>query len=206
MSRRTVLTHPGSCPRGAPLLPTALLVGASLFGTVLFATALAAAIDPAHSNIGFVLKTRWGQALQGQFPRYQGEIATLADGRHQVRLQLSARAVEIIDHPTYTQYTRGSGFFDADRYPYIEFVSDPYPSALMHDGGTLGGQLRIRDVSRREMFSIAPSACERVAVDCDVVVTGAIDRSEYGVSRWGVAVSNRIEFQMQVRIHEAQPE
>ena len=30
--------------------------------------AVATEIDPAHSRIGFTLKTRWGQALEGRFP------------------------------------------------------------------------------------------------------------------------------------------
>ena len=67
------------------------------------------------------------QVLRGQFPRYIGEIETLGDGRHRVRLALSARDIEIVGHPSYTGMTRGDGFFQADRYPEVTFVSDPYP-------------------------------------------------------------------------------
>ena len=31
-------------------------------------------IDTAQSRIGFTLKTRWGQSLDGRFPQWRGEI------------------------------------------------------------------------------------------------------------------------------------
>lgn len=162
--------------------------------------ACAAAIDPASSHIGFSLKTRWGQTLEGHFPRYAGEVATLDDGRHQVRLRLSARDVEILGNPTYTRITRGRGFFEAERYPVVEFVSEPYPPALTRDGGALGGLLTIRGVRHHETFTVAPATCARAAVECDVVASGAIDRNDYGVSRWGLVLSNKVVFHLRVRV------
>src|SRR3546814_3556001 len=50
----------------------------------------AAEIDPAASHVGFTLKTRWGRTLVGHFPHYEGVVAALPDGRHQVRLRLAA--------------------------------------------------------------------------------------------------------------------
>src|SRR3546814_8299929 len=67
----------------------------------------AAEIDPAASHVGFTLKTRWGRTLVGHFPHYEGVVAALPDGRHQVRLRLSAATVEIEDSPTFTRLTRG---------------------------------------------------------------------------------------------------
>jgi polyisoprenoid-binding protein YceI len=55
-------------------------------------------IDPVASHIGFTLKTRWGQVLEGRFPDAQGDVEELRDGRHQVRLQLATRTVEILGH------------------------------------------------------------------------------------------------------------
>lgn len=160
----------------------------------------AAAIDPQASSVGFTLKTRWGMSLEGRFPRYTGEVASLADGHHQVRLRLYARDVEIDGSQTYTQITRGEGFFDAGNFPVIEFVSDAYPAALMREGGRLGGVLTIRGVSRREAFTIQPANCERPAVECDVVASGSVDRRHYGIDRWGFALSSRVLFRLRVRV------
>ena len=171
-----------------------------LSAALLSAAALAATIDPASSTIGFMLKTRWGQTLHGRFPRYEGEIATLADGRHQVRLRLSARDIEILGNPTYTRLTRGPGFFDAERYRSVIFVSDPYAAALMRSGGPLAGELTIRGRQQREVFMLSAATCERPAVDCDVVANGSIRRDDYGVDRWGFALSHRVRFSLRVRV------
>lgn len=159
----------------------------------------AAEFDPAHTRVGFTLKTRWGQVLEGRFPRFTGEIETLPDGHQRARLRLDARTVEIVGHPKYTGFTRGEGFFEADRFPEVEFVSEPYAAGLLEKGGKLAGELRIRDVRRRETFTIAPAECARPALSCDAVAAGTVRRSDYGVDRWMFAVSDAVRFQLRLR-------
>ncbi len=158
------------------------------------------AVDPVHTRVGFTLKTRWGQVLQGRFPRYTGEIETLEDGRRRVRLRMSTREVEIVGHPNYTGMTRGRGFFEAERFPEVVFISDPYLPALVVEGGRLGGELSIRDVRRRETFVIQPGECARPAHDCDVIANGSVRRSDYGVDRWILAVSDHVRFNLRLRV------
>ena len=169
---------------------------------LVLATALAwgVELDPVASQIGFTLRTFWGQSLQGRFPEARGEVVELADGRHQVRLQLSARSVEILGHPSYTRLTRGDGFFDAERYPQVEFVSDAYTPQLLHSGGALPGVLSIRDVRHREVFTISPATCARPARDCDVVASGSIRRADFGMDRWTFALSDKVVFSLRVRV------
>ncbi len=174
-------------------------MAACLLAVLVSFAASAAMIDPDASSIGFTLKTRWGKNLVGHFPQYEGEIATLADGRQQVRLRLSARAVEIEDSPTYTRLTRGEGFFDAEHFPLVEFVSDAYPPSLTREGGRLGGLLTIRGIQRREVFTIRPAVCQHPGVECDVVASGSVDRNDYGVDRWSFALSSRVVFTLRVR-------
>lgn len=164
------------------------------------ALATAAEIDPVASRIGFTLKTRWGQPLQGRFPDAHGEVAELGDGRHQVRLRLSTRSVEIVDHAAYTRFTRGSGFFDAAHYPQMEFVSDAYAPELLRSGGALPGVLTIRDVRHREVFTITPTTCTQPARECDVVASGSIHRTDYGLDRWNFALSDKVRFSLRVRV------
>jgi polyisoprenoid-binding protein YceI len=177
----------------------AAAAAACLTLALLLAPARAAEIDPATSAIGFTLKTRWGKTLVGHFPRYEGEVATLPDGRHQVRLRLAAAEVEIEGSTTFTRLTRGEGFFEADRFPWIEFVSDPYSTDLTRHGGRLGGRVTIRGVERRESFVIRPATCERPGVACDIVARGSIDRDDYGMGRWGFALADKVVFALRVR-------
>ena len=161
---------------------------------------LATEIDPATSKIGFTLTTRWGQSLLGHFPDPRGDITELPDGRHRVHLELATGTVEIVGHPSYTRFTRGSGFFDATDYPRVDFLSDAYDPALLKKGGPLTGMLTIRNVRRREMFTISPSACAMPARDCDVVATGTIHRGDYGMGHWNVALSDQVRFALRVRV------
>lgn len=184
-----------------PAVSVALLAAAFLASTTI-RPAVAAEIDPQLSRIGFSFKTRWGQVLRGRFPKYEGRVESLDDGRERVHLRLDARAIEIVGYPSYTSITRGDGFFEADRFPEIEFVSEPYAERLTVDGGKLAGMLRIRDVRRREIFEVEPAECARPGLDCDVVTSGTVRRREYGVDRWLFAVSDVVRFQLRLRVRE----
>jgi polyisoprenoid-binding protein YceI len=179
-----------------------LIAGA---GCLAWATAHAARVDAVHSRLGFSLRTRWGQTLEGRFPQYEGEIMVLSDGRHRVQLRLASAAVEIVDSPRYSRFARGPRFFDAGHHPVIEFVSDPYDEALLRNGGELGGRLSIRGVTRREVFTIAPTTCGRPARDCDVVVLGSVRRENYGINGFGLAIHNRVRFFLNVRVDDEPP-
>ena len=158
--------------------------------------------DRTRSSIGFELQTRWGQRLQGVFPEYHGDVETLPDGRHRVRMALRTASVEIVDHPGYTGFSRGENFFDAMRYPEIRFVSDPYPVALLRSGGPLHGVLEMHGISRRQAFQIAPTPadCARPAYDCDLQVAGSVRRGDYGIDAWQIAVRDRVRFVLRVRL------
>jgi polyisoprenoid-binding protein YceI len=163
------------------------------------AQTLVAHLDPA-SRFDFVLTTRWGQALQGRFGPGTGEVEQLPDGRRQVRLRIDARTIEIVDHPRYTAITRGPRFFDVARYPDLQFLSDPYPSQLLRDGGALHGLLRIHGVQRRARFQLQPSACDRPGRDCDIVASGSVRRGDFDLDGWRVALREEVRFDLRVRI------
>ena len=150
------------------------------------------AFDQAHSRFGFELRTRWGLKLDGVFPRFEGELRQLSDDRQQVQLSMFTRDVEIEGYPRYTEWTRGEQFFDAKRYPVVSFVSRPYDKALLVSGGPLAGDLTIRGITRPKTLDLAPSTCGRPALDCDVVATGAVRRSDYDMDAWQMAVSDRV--------------
>lgn len=156
-------------------------------------------IDTAGSQVGFTLRTRWAQTLEGRFPAHAGEVLALAGGERQVRLVLDAAQVEIVGHPRYTRLTRGEGFFDASRFPRVEFVSEPFPASLLAEGGDLAGVLNIRGVGRRELFTLAPATCAQPLLDCPVMVEGDVSRSDYAMDRWGMAMSDRVQFHLALR-------
>lgn len=159
-------------------------------------------LDPAHTRLGFELRTRWGQRLEGNFPRYEGHVRVLPDGQHQVQLRMYTRDVEIVGFPRYTEWARGSHFFEADRYPVVSFISRPYSPQLLQTGGELAGDLSIRGISRPGSLTVEPSTCARPARDCDVVANGAVRRSDYDMDDWKLAINDRVVFHLRARVQD----
>ncbi|MGQ4660844.1 YceI family protein [Lysobacter sp. F6437] len=159
--------------------------------------------DPVHTRFGFELRTRWGQRVDGRFPNHDGALEILPDGRHQVRIRLMTAAVEVEGSERYAELARGERFFDAANYPVIEFVSEPHPAELAHDGGKLRGRLSMHGVSRIETFVVAPATCARPGRDCDVVASGSVDRDDYGLDHWRLALTDKVSFDMRVRLQDA---
>ena len=81
------------------LLALLLAVTGATAGT---ATAQPLSFDTTHSRFGFEIRTRFGQRIEGEFPRFEGWLTLLPDGRHQVRLRMFTAYVQIPGKPRYT--------------------------------------------------------------------------------------------------------
>ena len=170
---------------------------------VRLATTSARTFDPEYTRFGFELRTRWGQRVAGTFPKYEGEVSTLADGRHRVRIVLRTDGVVVAGSDRYTALARGPSFFDAQRYPTIEFVSEPHADSLIRTGGRMRGRLSMHGVTRMETFTIAQADCDAPGKDCDVLANGSISREDYGLDGWQFALVDRVRFMLRVRLVEA---
>ena len=166
-------------------------------------TSHALAFDTASSRFGFEIRTRLGQRMEGVFPRFEGNIEVLSDGRHQVHLRMFTRYVEIPGKPRYTGWMRGEEFFDSARYPVVEFDSLPYWPEVVEKGGSIEGRLILRGVSHPETLRVEPPACARAGYDCDVVSRGTVQRGRYGMDSWQLALSDRVTFVLRARLSEA---
>lgn len=156
--------------------------------------------DTTHSRFGFEIRTRFGQRIEGQFPRFDGWITVLPDGRHQVRLRMFTQYVEIPGKPRYTGWMRGEDFFDAQRHPLVEFESDPYDPDIVECGGSVEGRLTIRCISRREVLHLEQPECARPGYDCDLVSRGTVQRGRYGMDSWQFALGDRVTFILRTRL------
>ena len=174
-------------------------IGAACLACLPFAAA-AQAFDSAHTYIGFVLHTRWGQQLEGRFPRYEGAVRALPDGYQQVTMRLATADVEIVGYPRYTEFARGRKFFDSQRYPWVSFTSDPYLPSLFREGGRLTGTLHIHGVAQQEIFTVEPAVCAQPGIGCDLVARGSVRREDYGMDDWKVAVRARVSFELRLRL------
>ena len=171
-------------------------------GGALPAFASAQALDQARSGFGFELRTRWGQVIGGYFPRFEGEVVHLSDGRRQVRIRLATASVEVDGPERYTRFARSQRFLDAAHHPWVEFQSEPYTGELVRGGGPLRGTLNMRGIARTETFVLAPSDCARPAHECDVIAEGSVSRADYGLESWRWALVDEVRFRLRVRLQE----
>lgn len=192
---------------GLAVLAAVLAVGAGMPANACAALAAPTSnvwpFDEAHSSVGFHLRTRWGQRLRGEFPAYEGEVRVTADGRREVRVLLDSTEMVITGHPRYTRWARGEAFFDVARFPTIEFRSETYDESLLRDGGALHGTLTMRGVSRPVRFEVEPAGCDAPGIDCDVVASGVVDRTAFGMDDWRIAVDDSVHFALRVRTRPA---
>lgn len=158
--------------------------------------------DPEHTRLGFRLHTRWGQILDGWFPRYDASVTVLADGRHQVQLHLYVADLDVADSPRYSDFARSDKFFDARQYPQVTWVSDPYDVAILARGGHLPGTLTIRGISRPRAMELKPPppGCAHPGYDCDVQATGDLSRADYGMDGWKMMIDDHVEFVLRMRM------
>lgn len=153
--------------------------------------------------MGFRLATRWGQRLRGAFPVHEGEVRVHEDGRRDVNVRLDSRRMEIAGHGRYTRWARGPEFFDAANHPVIEFRSETYDPALLREGGKLHGTLTMRGESHPVRFVLEPAACDEPGLDCDVVASGVVDRTDFGMDGWRAVVGDDVRFELRVRTQAA---
>lgn len=157
-------------------------------------------LDTGRSQLGFEVRSRLGQRIEGNFPQFEGRIEVLSDGRHQVHLKMFTRTVEIPGKVRYTGWMRGPDFFDAERHPVVEFDSLPYDPARVDQGGDIQGRLMLRGVSHPEVLRVEKAECARPGYDCDVVSRGTVLRGRYGMDNWQFALSDRVTFVLRARL------
>ena len=59
-------------------------------------------------------------------------------------------------------------------------------------GNPLRGELTLRGVTRSQRLEVLPSACARPGLDCGIQVNGSIDRSDFDMRQWQVALADKV--------------
>jgi polyisoprenoid-binding protein YceI len=79
-------------------------------------------LDPARSSVEFHVPHFWGLiTVKGHFERYQGTLDLQAEPA--VRLTIDADSLDTGNRKR-DQHLRSADFFDVERHPQVEFVSD----------------------------------------------------------------------------------
>jgi len=157
-------------------------------------------IDAAHSEVRFVVNLRIGMRTQGRIARVSGEMAGDARRGWQVLVIADGSSLVVKGPRWMDRATRSPDFLDIDRHPEIRFHSTRFSDQVLHAGGSIGGRLTLRGLTRAVSFHLLPSGCAHPGRDCDLQVNGSINRKDFGMTAHPVSVRDDVELNMRVRL------
>lgn len=155
-------------------------------------------LDATRSQASFSVQLRILASAHGHFGTLAGELQPTDADRWRVRVRVDARDIRFDGPDWLARMTRSEKFLDVQHHPDITFVSDAFPVALLRTGGPLAGQLSVRGQRRQVMFDLAPGDCARSGQDCPIVVSGEVQRRDFGMTAYRLALRDRVGFEFQV--------
>ena len=163
-------------------------------------------IDPAHSRLGFVARHAMVTKVRGSFTEFEGAART-ETGLENAAIELTAQVASIdTRNADRDGHLRTNDFFDAERFPTIEFRSTDVTAA---DDDTLRvtGDLTLKGVTKPVTIDFEyggqaqdPYGNERIGFDGATT----IDCSDFGITfnaaleTGGVLVSDKIRLEFEV--------
>jgi polyisoprenoid-binding protein YceI len=161
------------------------------------------ALDPTHSEVGFVARHLMVTKVRGSFGEVTGTVTVKDDVLDSVA-DVSIRTGSISSGtPDRDAHLRSADFFDVENHPEIRFVSTSFT------GDTLVGDLTIKGITKPVTLDVDfngvatdPWGNTKAAFEAE----GEIDRTQWGLN-WnaaletgGVLVSEKIKLKLDVQL------
>jgi len=145
-------------------------------------------IDPAHSDVGFVIRRLMISNVRGHFTRFEGQIVTAEDPlESEVTVTVDMTSIDTAN-ATRDAHLRTADFFEVVRYPTMSYRSTGIrPDG---DGFVMEGELTLKGTTlpvalKPEIngFGVDPFAPDPAAgARAGFTATGEINRMDFGVS------------------------
>jgi len=137
-------------------------------------------IDEAHSEIGFKVKHMMISTVKGAFENFSANAETNDETFTNAQFSFEADINSInTKNADRDNHLKSDDFFSAEKYPKMTFTSKSF------DGGTLIGNLTIKDVTKEITLN---AEFNGVAVDpygqtkAGFEITGKINRKDFGLT------------------------
>lgn len=175
--------------------------------TVKLPTAGVYAIDPAHTEVGFVARHLIGTKVRGRFTRFDGTI-TIGETPEESHVEAEAEAASIETGVSMRDdHLRTNDFLDAPNHPKVVLKSTGV-TRVTDTEWKLATDLTIRGVTKPVTFDLefhgtGPGMQPGSAVAA-FSATAEIDRRDFGVSFSGVldggaiVVGNKVKIELEV--------
>jgi polyisoprenoid-binding protein YceI len=146
-------------------------------------------LDPAHKRVGFVVRHLMVSKVRGNFGEATATI-TVTDDPMQTAVSATIHTASVNTGQTdRDNHLRSGDFFEAEKYPTMEFRSTGLKS---HDGDefVLDGELTIKGVTRPVELKVEFEGVGRSPYGFDLFgfsATTEIDREDWGLT-WNMAL------------------
>ena len=160
-------------------------------------------LDQTHSELGFKIKHLMISSVSGSLKSFQAEVETQGEDFTTAQINLSADMDSIsTNNDQRDAHLRNSDFFEVEKYPALKFTSTKLEK-IDSDTFSLFGDLTLKGITRPVKLSVEfngvtkdPWGGERAGL----VVTGKINRSDWGVNFNGVLETGGVVLSEEVRI------
>ncbi|HET7820238.1 MAG TPA: YceI family protein [Ornithinibacter sp.] len=161
------------------------------------------AIDPTHTEVGFVARHLMVSKVRGSFTDVSGTVTVAEDVTDSVANVVIKTASVSTGTADRDGHLKSADFFDSETYPDMTFVSTGF------DGETLTGDLTIKDVTKPVTLDVEfngvatdPWGNEKAGFEA----TADINRTDWGLTwnanleKGGVLVSEKIKLVLDVQL------
>jgi polyisoprenoid-binding protein YceI len=161
-------------------------------------------IDPTHSNLGFKIKHLMISNVSGSFKNFQAEVATSGEDFSTAQINLTAAMESITtNNEQRDAHLRNADFFEVEKFPELGFKSTKI-AKTGSDTFDLFGELTLKGISKPVKLQVEfngpvkdPWGNERAGF----VISGKINRSDWGINFNGVLESGGVILGEEVKIH-----
>ena len=161
------------------------------------------AIDPTHTEVGFVARHLMVTKVRGSFTDVSGTVEVAENVTESVANVVIKTASVSTGTADRDGHLKSADFFDSETYPDMTFVSTSF------DGDTLTGDLTIKDVTKPVTLDVEfngvatdPWGNEKAGFEA----TADINRTDWGLTwnanleKGGVLVSEKIKLVLDVQL------
>jgi polyisoprenoid-binding protein YceI len=166
-------------------------------------------LDPTHSELGFKIKHLMITNVSGNFKEIEAEVQTEGEDFTTAQIEAKIKTASInTNNEQRDAHLRTSDFLEAEKYPEILFKSTQVEK-VDNENFYAYGDLTLKGITKQVKLNVEYSGITKDPWGNErsgVIVTGKINRSEWGVSfntileTGGVALSDEIKIHSEIQL------
>ncbi|MEI6946295.1 YceI family protein [Paraflavisolibacter sp. H34] len=161
-------------------------------------------LDPTHSELGFKIKHLMITNVSGNFKSFDAQVETENEDFSTARLEVTADMASInTNNEQRDAHLRNSDFFETDKYPALNFRSTRI-ERVDSETFTLYGDLTLKGITKAVKLNVEYSGLAKDPwgnEKAGFVVTGKINRSDWGINFNGVLETGGLMLGEEVKIN-----